>query len=90
MSFRTSKYRKMKNILKYLILIFFPLTIQAQRNFSVKIQFPKNINSENIRIGYENGKERISFPTKFIDNKITMIAFGIACGIALSRLKPFI
>ncbi|AFK05634.1 alkyl hydroperoxide reductase/ Thiol specific antioxidant/ Mal allergen (plasmid) [Emticicia oligotrophica DSM 17448] len=62
----------MKNILKYLLLIFFPLSIQAQKPFLVRIQFPKNINVENIRIGYENGNERISFPTKFIDNKITV------------------
>ena len=62
----------MKSIFKYLILAFFPLTIQAQKAFSVEIQFPENINTENIRIGYENGKERIGFPTKFVNNKITV------------------
>jgi hypothetical protein len=62
----------LKNIIKNLILVFFPLTIQAQKTFLVTIQFPKNINIENIRIGYGNGKERIDFPTNFIKKNIVL------------------
>lgn len=52
--------------------ILFSFVAQAQKPFRVKIQFPKNINIENVKIGYENGQERIGIDPKFVDNQTTI------------------
>lgn len=63
----------MNSILKYLcFFLLFSFVAQAQKPFRVKIQFPKNINIENVKIGYDNGQERIGADPKFVDNQATI------------------
>jgi len=62
----------MKNSLIYLVLVFISFISQAQKTFSVKIQFPKPVDTQNVRMGYDNGKERIAVPVKFVENAMTV------------------
>lgn len=62
----------MKSILSTLTFLFFFYSATAQKPFSVKIQFPPNINLNNVRIGYENGQERKAVEPKFVNNKLTI------------------
>ncbi|MFY7911324.1 MAG: TlpA family protein disulfide reductase [Emticicia sp.] len=44
----------------------------AQKQFSVKIQFPENIDNSRIKILYDNGKEEINIQPKFRGNQIVL------------------
>lgn len=48
----------MKKYTGLLLLVFSTQCLLAQKPFSVKIQFSQNINLKNIKVGYDNGKNR--------------------------------
>lgn len=59
----------MKSFALILAITLLSLSLHAQKDFSVKIQFPNNISVKNIKIGFDNGKERKGADCKFVNNQ---------------------
>jgi len=76
----------MKKLTLSVVFLLISVISVAQKSFSVTIQFPKEVDTQHIRMGYDNGRERIAVPSQFVNNQMTVSGTYFSRYVTLSML----